>query len=199
MLTTRLTKLYSDFPWENLSDVEWLQPPLDVTSSPKPKRRRPASAGARRRANKTTPKRFENWYSSAMSEHLEKKKRALKGLPPKGTSLSTQSVHRHAKKVSDEEFQRWYDSALRSKEVQMKHLKAKHSAENKPPVVYKKFDPDKFDQWYKTGLQNFNNKLNMVAAEKEAEEYEHRLRDQTATFDAEHFQTWYEETTQKFH
>ena len=181
-LQNRLTSLYNSTQhWTEMSDQEWVRIPAPVFQNPS--HRRPASADQSRRRHKgtTTPKRFENWYSSNMSEHIEKKKKALQG---NGTAPDLGIVTKQTKKISEEEFQRWYRSALHSKESNLKHLKEKYSQAT-VPMQYKKFDSDKFDQWYDQGVRTFQRKVKGV--EKKVER-----RDPTSRFDAEHFQTWYE-------
>lgn len=184
-LQKRLTNIYNSAQhWTETSDQEWVRVPAPVFQPAT--NRRPASADQSRRhrsAHKgTTPKRFENWYASNMSEHIEKKKKALQGNA--GTATDLGIATKQSKKISEEEFQRWYQSALHSKEINLKHLKDKYSQAT-VPIQYKKFDSDKFDQWYDKGVQSFQRKVKGI--EKEVER-----RDPASRFDAEHFQTWYE-------
>ena len=193
----RLTDLYSDIDFNHGTDSQWILPPFQSLASPQSsspssstKQRRPQSASQsknskqrrRRHPNKTSNKRFQNWYSTAMSEHVAKKKKALNGDPN-----DIRNAVKHAKKISEDEFSRWYTSALRQKDVSIKHLREKYDREqngyggNKKE---KKFDADKFDTWYSKSVTSFIHKQNK---EKKPE----AITEQNL-FDASHFEDWYE-------
>lgn len=120
-----------------------------------------------------------------MSEHVKKKKRALQGLGSTSSSQQTAHAVKHAKKISEDDFQRWYNSVLHAKDVNIKHLKEKYDTEPRP-TEYKKFDADRFDVWYKTGVRDYTRK------HQGNTRTEDQYKQQISTFEAEHFETWYE-------
>jgi hypothetical protein len=137
-LQNRLTSLYNSTQhWTKMSDQEWVRIPAPVFQNPS--HRRPASADQSRRRHKgtTTPKRFENWYRSA----LHSKESNLKHLKEK---YSQATVPMQYKKFDSDKFDQWYDQGVRTFQRKVKGVEKE--VERRNPTS--RFDAEHFQTWY---------------------------------------------------
>jgi hypothetical protein len=176
----RLTDLYCDVDFDVGTDAEWVLPPQKRPSSTDPRRRRRRG----KKSAKASDDRFQNWYSEAMSEHVEKKKRALNGNPDDIRNAAT----KHAKRVSEDDFKQWYSSAIRKRDVSMAHLQQKYQEPKRLESV--KFDPDKFDQWYDSSVSTW--RKHHVGDHDEDDNRAKQRKQQQQPFDPNRFESWYE-------